>query len=325
MGRQQQNTETAGATVEQPSRAVAKFDKEKFRAQLMERLPDLLPAHTTPERFMAVTLQAIAKNPDLYDCEPTSILMSALEVAQVGLEPTGSIGGASLVPIREKNGLLKAQVIFDYRGLQHLIRQGGGGEVKAVVVYKQDEFAVYEGTNPRIEHIPSYESFDPEDITFVYAYPIRTPTKFEVMSKAQIDAIRALSRLRNGVPWTQHYAQMARKTVIRRLANYLDLRPDTRALIERDTEREFGTDQAPVVTVTRSARLRDRLMPAQDAPGAVEAVEADVSTPTASADQQTGENAGVEAETRSPEEIAAAAGTTWKAPDPALFREVRHG
>jgi recombination protein RecT len=172
---------------------------------------------------------------------------------------------------------------------------GGGGEVKAVLVYEEDHFKVYEGTNPHIEHEPSYKTNDPTKITFVYAWPLDHPEKFEVMTKEQIDVIRASSRLRNGIPWTQHYGQQARKTSIRRIANYLDLRPSARTVIERDMEREFGGEVAEPV-VTRASRVRERLAARRapqieagtpvDAPGADDEAERTASAPPADSASQ---------------------------------------
>lgn len=275
--------ESKAVAVRVPSKQAA--IATSLRESLLPRLPDLLPEGASVDRFIALTMQAMAKSPELYECDPSSVLMSALEVAQVGLEPTGSIGGAHLVPFREKDGKKRAQVIYDYRGIQHLIRQGGGGEVKAVLVYEGDEFKVYEGTNPRIEHEPAYKTNDPTKIQFVYAWPIDHPEKFEVMTKEAIDLIRASSRLKNGIPWTQHYGQQARKTAIRRIGNYLDLRPATRAIIERDIEWEFGGEVGRPAE-TRASRVKERLA-ARKAATAPQEAGAPVPAPEGSAGQQT--------------------------------------
>ena len=288
--------------VHEESRALTTgSERAAIRAALLERLPDLLPKGASVERFAAMTMQAIAKSPDLTECDGTSILMAALEAAQVGLEPTGAIGGAHIVGFRtnvapkgqppryEK----RAQLIFDYRGIQHLIREGGGGEVKAVLVYEGDDFAVHEGTQPRIEHIPHYLTTDPADIRFVYAYPLDHPDKFEVMTKDQVDGIRARSKSANNGPWVTDYGQQARKTVIKRLGNYLDLRPETRMRLEQDAEREFGdsvaSDAGPSRTASVKASIAARLnagQPDQDALQPPETAEVDVSSsPAVSASQ----------------------------------------
>ena len=263
--------------VREESRALtpAQEHREGIRSALVARLPDLLPKGASVERFVAMTMQAIAKQPDLAECDGTSIIMAALDAAQVGLEPTGAMGGAHIVGFRtnvapkgqppryEK----RAQLIYDYRGIQHLIREGGGGEVKAVLVYEGDYFKAVEGTGgvARIEHEPAFETTDPTKIRFCYAYPLDHPEKYEVMTKEQIDGVRARSKGANNGPWVTDYGQQARKTTIKRLSQYLELKPETRQRLEQDAEREFGdgvvSDAGPSRTASVKASIAARLNP----------------------------------------------------------------
>ena len=48
-------------------------------------------------------------------------------------------------------------------------------------------------------------------------------TQFEVMSKADVDAIRSVSKSKDNGPWVTNYPEMARKTVLRRLVKYLPM------------------------------------------------------------------------------------------------------
>jgi recombination protein RecT len=303
----------AVAVAEQPRAVQLPPERQAIRNALLERLPNLLPEGTSVDRFIAMTMQAIAKQPDLADCDPTSVVMSALEAAQIGLEPTGGIGGAWLVGFRTNEGtqqqprwVKKAQLILDYRGVQHLIREGGGGEVKAVLVYEGDAFHVYEGTRPRIEHEPRYETSDPTKVTHVYAWPLNSPDKFEVMTREQIEGIRARSKSGNRGPWVTDWGQQARKTVIKRLGNYLSLKPSTRLLLEQDSEREFGNDVAPSEPVgSRTASIKASVakrlgagQPAENAPGPDEKGDPPSDAPAASAGEQTAENETTRAETQ---------------------------
>lgn len=242
-------------------KAVTRVDPERLRQALVERLPSILPDGMSVERFMAVTLQAIARQPALRECSPASVLMAVLEAAQLGLEPSGAVGGAWLVPMREKGGTKVARLILDYRGIQQLLRQYGGGEVKAVLVYEGDEFEVVEGTEPRIIHRPRYVTRDPAKITHVYAWSLDHPAKFEVMTREEIDRVRARSRAANDGPWLTDYGQMARKTVIKRLAQYLPLRPSVREVLEADTEREMGRPVAADGAYSITAALKERSVP----------------------------------------------------------------
>jgi len=63
---------------------------------------------------------------------------------------------------------------------------------------------------------------------------------FEVMYKADIEAIRTRSRAKDDGPWITDYDEMARKTVIRRLCKYLPMNPEYQNLVTRDEYHEAG-------------------------------------------------------------------------------------
>jgi len=289
-------TDQSALTVQEP-RAI-----ERVREQLelrMDKIDELLPPTMDARRFTSVSLMAVSKHPGLLECDPTSIVLAILEAAEIGLEPTGGIGGAHLVPFR-KDGVKRAQLIYDYRGIQYLIREGGGGEVKTVLVYEGDIFRVYEGTErPRIVHTRKFVDDSPTKVTYVYAVPEDHPTKFEVMTRAQVEAVRARSKSPNNGPWVTDWGPQARKTVLKRISAWLPLKPSARAAIERDTERDLNDgDSEPSERRSRTAQVRDDLLsrapaarrrkPATDAPGAPEAVPvAPEPAPAVSADQQT--------------------------------------
>lgn len=283
---------------------VAPFRSALEHGENLDRLKQLLPPSMDERRFTSVSLMALTKNPDLLSCDRTSFVMAVLEAAEIGLEPTGGIGGAHLVPFKSK-----IQLILDYRGVQHLIREGGGGEVKTVLVYEGDEFEVYEGTQPRIEHKPKFDNATPDKITHVYAWPLDHPDKFEVMTRAQVDAIRARAPGANRGPWVTDYGAMARKSVLKRISAWLPLKPSVRAFLDRDTQREIGQpaadEPAAAPVVTRTSEVRDRIrsksgkrQPAKNGPGAADNPPvADDATSGASAAQRTDDEA-VEGEAR---------------------------
>lgn len=296
-----------------------------IKRELEAREQDLLavlPHGMDAQRFVRVSLIAISKNPDLLACTPGSIIRSIVEAAEVGLEPTGSLNRAWLIPYENKDTKKKeAQLMIGYQGYADLMRDSGKvTRITAECVYEGDHFRVIKGTEePRIEHEPAFATEDPTKITFVYgvAWFADGTNQHEVMSHQQVEAIRAKSRQRNGPTWTQNWPQMARKTLVRRLANYVPLTARAIAAIARDDEREFGpTSAAP--TVSRTAEVRDRVLnrgkeaePAQDAPGS--AAQAEVApdagpSPSASAAQQMEPTAPVATEGEA-REICGAKGT----------------
>jgi recombination protein RecT len=262
---------------------------ENIRSAMATRLPAILPNGMSPERFEAVTIQAIAKNPELMDCTPQSIIMAVLEAAQLGLEPTGSLSRAWLIPFKGE-----ATLMIGYQGYVDLARRSGDvSKVWARVVYEGDEFSVEYGTHEGIHHVPMLETSDPTKITHVYAVALlrNGVTDFEPMTKAQVDGIRARSRSANKGPWVSDYAEMAKKTVVRRLVKRLPLTSEIMDAISRDDEREFASPPEHVESRTASvkASLQARLsggQPAQDAPQQPEEAEVAVSSPPIVSAQQ---------------------------------------
>jgi recombination protein RecT len=268
---------TAVAVVEQPKAiALIRDELEKREGDLLAVLPPSMDL----QRFMRVSLLAVSKNPDILKCTPGSIIRSIVEAAEVGLEPTGSLNRAWLVPFKDKDKPKpEAQLMIGYQGYADLMRDSGRvTRVTAEIVYDGDLFKVVKGSEePRIEHEPAYQTEDPTKITYVYAVAwfADGTSQFEVLTRAQVEAIRAKSRQRNGPTWTQNWAQMARKTAIRRLANYVPLSARASAAIARDDEREYGTPSVSIAE-SRTATVRERIRArkaASEAPGAAEAPE----------------------------------------------------
>ena len=237
-----------------------------------ESIAAVLPNGMSVERFLKVTWLAIAKNPDLMKCTPQSILASVIEAAEIGLEPTGSLSRAWLIPydvnVAPKGAPKKyekqAQLQIGYQGLADLARNSGNiSKVESRVVYAEDRFEVVYGTTPRIVHEPAFgDEMAVDHITFVYAVAFFKDgsVQFDVMTRAQVDAIRARSRSGNFGPWVSDWPEMARKTVVRRLMKSLPLSPETQQAVERDIQREVAMIEAGVTAESRSSDVKRKLL-----------------------------------------------------------------
>jgi len=64
------------------------------------------------------------------------------------------------------------------------------------------------------------------------------------MNVAEIEKVRNISRAKNSSPWQEHWGEMAKKTVIRRLAKRLPMSTDLEEVIRRDDEM-FDFNNAP--------------------------------------------------------------------------------
>ena len=221
-----------------------------FNALVRSWIPAMekvLPRHLTGERMLALVNLVANKTPKLKDCALTkggqlSLYTAVMHASRLGLE----IGShAHIVPFENRRaGIVEAVLIPDYRGLIHLaVGSGKVQHVDARVVYDGDDFDYQLGTQPLIRHKPKLREAVPADAQIVAFYAVahlNGVSGFEVMSKAEVDAIRARSRAKDDGPWVTDYPMMGRKTVVKRLAKFLPQTPELQAAIELDNRAETG-------------------------------------------------------------------------------------
>jgi len=199
----------------------------KTLAQYLEaRKADIAQAaarHVSADRLARVVLNCVARTPALRNCTMLSIYRAAMMAAELGLDPGSALGECYLMPYKDQ-----CQLLVGFRGLITLARRSGEVEtVQAWAVYEDDEFHVHLGTRPEIVHNPRFDGDrDPSRITHVYAVAKLRNTEtpmFDVMTRAEVELVRKRSRAGASGPWETDWAEMARKTVVRRLAKYLPM------------------------------------------------------------------------------------------------------
>lgn len=196
-----------------------------------------LPKHMEPDRLARIALTVVRQNPKLAECNPESFLGALMTCAQLGLEP-GPLGHAYLVPYGNE-----VTFIPGYRGLIELARRSG--IVRRFVgraVHANDEFDYEYGLFESLKHKPA--KGEPGDFTFAYAvlWVAGADPDFEVMNKPQIDAIRARSRAGKNGPWVTDYEEMAKKTVIRRLAKRAPMSIEFQQAVNNDEQVRTSID-----------------------------------------------------------------------------------
>lgn len=225
-------------------------------AKVQKQIAMALPRHMTPERLARIAMTEMRRIPKLQQCEPTSFLGAVIQCAQLGLEPGGALGHAYILPFNRnvKDGnrwrkVVEAQVIIGYRGMIDLARRSGQiVSIDARAVYDGDKFECELGLEPRIEHVPDWENPNrtkPEALRFVYAVAKLKDggVQFDVMSRAEVDAIRARSKSSDDGPWVTDYAAMAIKTVVRRLFKFLPVSIELQTAVGLDEQGEAGVSQ----------------------------------------------------------------------------------
>lgn len=210
-----------------------------------------MPKSMTPDRLTRIVITECRKTPALLKCAPESFYGAVLQCAALGLEPGSALGHCYLLPFgngKDKQGRPNAQLIIGYRGMIDLARRSGQIiSLQAYCVHEQDTFNYKLGLDPDIEHIPASVA-DRGKVTHVYAVAKLKGdgVQFEVMSRAEIEKVRTSSKAGNSGPWSSHWEEMAKKTVIRRLFKYLPVSIEAVRAVEIDEKTDRGeatTDQ----------------------------------------------------------------------------------
>ncbi|HEV2856656.1 MAG TPA: recombinase RecT [Thermoanaerobaculia bacterium] len=207
---------------------VKPFEEVRHELELMRpRIALALPEHLTADRLLRSVLTALQGSPALLECDRASLYRAVMTCALLGLEPDGALGQAWLVPSRGK-----VQLVPGYWGFIALARDSGQiVSINAQAVHRYDHFDYAYGLSERLEHVPA--SGNRGDITHFYAYAKLKDGghHFDVMSRAEVDAVRDRSEsyqaYRAGKAedsaWVTAYAEMGKTAVLRRLARYLPL------------------------------------------------------------------------------------------------------
>lgn len=262
---------TALATQPETTRALKPLknggDLRDLLISYQSSIADVLPKHLTPERMIKLACIAAGRSKGLLKCTQASIIESVMKSAELGLDCSGTLGEAYLIPYKDQ-----CQFIVGYQGLIKLARNSGEiVNLNAVVVHKNDTFRVRLGTDSKIEHEPCYDG-DRGEMVAVYAVANFRDGghQFDVMTKADVDAIRRRSKASGSGPWVTDYHEMARKTVVRRLCKYLPKSQELQKAMESDAE--FDLDDPNEVRVVRSsevsatASLAQKLSASQEEP-----------------------------------------------------------
>lgn len=208
-----------------------------FKTQMSMALPKSL----TADRLTRIVLTEVRKTPALLKCDQQSLFGAVLQCAALGLEPGGALGHCYLLPYGRQ-----CQLIIGYRGMIDLARRSGQiVSLSAYVVREADDFHYELGLHPDIKHVPS-PSADRGTVTFVYAVAVLKDggVQFEVMSRAEVEAVRSRSKAGKSGPWVSDWDAMAKKTVIRRLFKYLPVSIEA----VRATEIDERTDRGESLT-----------------------------------------------------------------------------
>jgi recombination protein RecT len=202
-----------------PQKPIDLIRAQLYLPSMKEQLATALPTHVSVEKFLRVAMTALQQSPSLLNLDRSSLFASVVTAAQLGLLPDQQLGECYFVPFKGKVTLVPG-----YRGLIKLARQGDIGFVEAEVICANDRTTYILGDESRFESQVHWQNRGA--MVAVYAIARWREGGIAgrvVMTKEQVDGIRARSQNANGPAWTDNYDEMAKKTALRRLAKLLPL------------------------------------------------------------------------------------------------------
>jgi recombination protein RecT len=227
----------------------------EVRTQLDQMKPQfqmVLPPHVSPDKFMRITMTALQQNPSLLDGDRRSLFSAAMKCAQDGLLPDGREAAFVAYGKQIQYMPMAAGVLKKVRNSGELL------SLSTNVVKKQDVFRYWiDDAGEHITHEPNVLAEDRGDTIAAYAI---AKTKdggvyTEVMSRGQIEQVRNVSRAKDSGPWKGWYDEMARKTVLRRLAKRLPMSTDLVQTLDHDNEHyEMGGARAAAASGVDAAK-----------------------------------------------------------------------
>lgn len=239
-------------SAEAASTSIAVFNKNL--SLMVPEFRKALPPHVHPDKFARVCATAIATKPELLNADRRTLFGAMTKAAQDGLLPDGR--EAALVVFGKE-----VQYMPMVAGIMKKVRNSGDiGNWSVHVVCENDEFDYQLGDEEKIIHKPARKDRG----IVIGAYSIVSlkgeagEKSREYMDVAEIEAVRSRSRSAEKGPWKTDYAEMCKKTVIRRHSKRLPMSTDLDEFIRREDEL---TELEPIATiatqepVTRPTRL----------------------------------------------------------------------
>jgi recombination protein RecT len=203
-----------------------------------------LPRHLRYEVLRSAINSSVRSKPKLLQCTNQSLANTFIQCALTGLLPDTPAQECHIIPFGNI-----ATWIGGYRGFIKLACQGDDiVYVDSEPVYKGDEFEYERGLHPLLRHVPDGHHSNHNDITHFYAIvryrDQNIPSPFMVMTRAEVDAIKAKAPGRGEAPWRDHFDRQGCKTVIKRLLGTRVLgSPEMARAIEFDNLADAGKIQ----------------------------------------------------------------------------------
>lgn len=209
-----------------PLTAMEHFNQQISSPGMKAQIAAQLPSGVDADRFIRTVQTVVRMQPDLLECDRTSLMGACMLAAKDGLNPDGKEAVIQPYNSKQRDGSYQkiAQYMPMVRGLlKQLYNTGDIAMIDAAAVYEKDTFVFERGDNPRLVHSPYIGMEDPGPVIAAYAVVKMTngEIKREVMPRRDIEKVREASKAKSGPGWTTWYDQFAIKAVLKRVYKQL--------------------------------------------------------------------------------------------------------
>lgn len=205
------------------------------------------------ERFVAAITSAVATNPALQECEPSTILSGALLGESLGLSPSPQLGQYYLVPFNDTKKCCKvAQFQTGYKGLIQLALRSGYYKHLNVIAVKQGEMTKWNPLTEEVEVNIITDDAEREKLPTVgYLAMFEYLNGFQktiYWSKEKMEAhasqySKGYSAKRGYSFWERDFDSMAFKTMLRQLISKWGIMSiELQTAFEQESETEADGD-----------------------------------------------------------------------------------
>ena len=118
---------------------------------ISNKVNQIIGDERTGKRFIASIISAVSNNPQLKECDNSSILSGALLGESLGLSPSPQLGNYYLVPFKDKNKGMVASFQIGYKGYIQLAIRSGQYKKLNVLAIKEGELIKYDPLEEELE------------------------------------------------------------------------------------------------------------------------------------------------------------------------------
>jgi len=225
---------------------------------IRELLPPVLKHQA--DWFVKRALMTFSQSDQLRKCSASSFITAVLKGAEIGLPIDGKLGYA-VSYFNSKKGELEAQFQPSYMGLVVVAKRSGQIiNCYSGMIYEHDHFThARHGDKCQLDHT---WDFGQDRGAPLGAYAVVTlpggEWTYDLMSLADLDAIRNRSKASGSGPWVTDTDEMRKKTVLRRALKLYCNDPGFVQAAELDDQQYETQDRTPAKRIQRSS-LNDHL------------------------------------------------------------------